>query len=73
MTALAALPTVNSLFRYHLLEMRVFAEQIEKSPGKYTKAEIVKRIRSCADSNAAALDRMVAPTKEQSTYIGRVK
>lgn len=50
--------TEGRLFRKHIEEMRVYADQLEDVLGK--KSPIVKRIRSCADSNAAALDRIAA-------------
>lgn len=53
----ASLPTVESVFRDHLREMRGYADEIAKTLGD--ESPIVKRIRSCARSNQEALDRLV--------------
>ncbi len=50
------LPTVESLYRQHLSEMLAYADELSTSLGGESK--IVKRIRSCAQSNAEALDRL---------------
>ena len=48
--------TVVSIFRSHLAEMRSYATELEASFG--SESNIVKRIRSCAQSNEDALNRL---------------
>ena len=48
--------TVVSIFRGHIAEMRSYATELEASLGP--ESNIVKRIRSCAQSNEDALNRL---------------
>ena len=51
--------TVEGMYRKHLAEMRSYATEIAATLGE--DSAIVKRIRSCADSNEAALNHLSPP------------